>query len=293
MRVSETSGLRVPHHHFIGAAVGSGAGFPGCCKAPFFLQEHTDVLFQEIISHRGERGGYDSFKAFFSEVSKAVYHVLEKGFPIVIGGDHSCAIGTWSGVSTFYHDRGQDVGLIWVDAHMDSHTPETTPSGNIHGMPLAALLGFGDQRFTTIGGTQEKIKPENVILIGVRSYEEEEAELLSRLGVQIHFMEEARQKGIEPLMTEAFQQLSARVPVGLSIDMDGLDPQFAPGVGTPVADGLSLDALLASLAQLDLAKCCALELVEYNPDLDPLRLTQQTLLDILSCFTKRSFKMKP
>src|SRR3990167_9061932 len=163
--------------------------------------------------------------------------VKNKKFFITLGGDHTCAIGTWSGVESVMSQQGP-LGLIWIDAHMDSHTPHTTHTGNFHGMPLACLLGFGDKQLTQLMNPVAKIKPEHLCLIGVRSYETEEAELLKRLNVRIFFMEEVKRRGITVVMQEALNIVTRNTAgFGLSLDIDSIDPNDAPGTGVPAPEG--------------------------------------------------------
>lgn len=187
----------------------------------------------------------------------------------VYGGDHSCAIATWSGVWKARHHEG-DIGLIWIDAHMDSHTPESSHSGAIHGMPLATLLGYGDKRLCQVGGASTKLKPENVCLIGVRSFENEEAALLKKLGVRIYHIDECKEKGLHQVIPEAVKLVSANtVGYGISIDLDAVDPNDAPGVGSPEKGGLDAQELKAVLKNLPREKpLLGLEIAELNPSRD-------------------------
>ena len=196
--------------------------------------------------------------------------VLQAGnFPLVVGGDHSCAIGTWSGVHRALADRGP-IGLIWIDAHMDSHTFATTPSGQINGMPLACLLGHGDAALTGVNGPEAKLRPEHVCLIGVRSYEVGEAALLQRLGVRVFDMDEIRRRGLAGVFDEALAIVrQGTAGFGVSVDLDELDPEEEPGVGSPVPGGLHRAELADALSPLrgDLA-FVAMEIAEYNPRRD-------------------------
>lgn len=184
----------------------------------------------------------------------------------VLGGDHSCAIGTWSGAQAALaaNDR---LGLIWIDAHMDAHIPETSPSGAIHGMPLACLLGHGEKQLRMIGGPQPKLSPADVLLIGVRSFERGEATLLNMLGVKVYFMEEVQQRGLAAVMNEAVGRLDRHCThIGLTLDLDAMDPEDAPGVGSPAADGLRADELLAALNTISAnPKLIGVEITEFNP----------------------------
>lgn len=201
----------------------------------------------------------------------------------VIGGDHSCAIGTWSGVYDALHSQG-DIGLVWIDAHMDSHTPETSQSGNIHGMPLACLLGYGYPTLTTVLNDAPKIKPENLCLIGIRSFESGEAELLKRLNVKIYFMDEVKQRGFASVLTEAVKHVSQHTAAyGVTIDIDSLDPEDAPGVDVPEAGGIKLTDMIAGLkAILGDKKLIGTEVVEFDPAHDRDQLTEKAVVDILS-----------
>jgi len=195
-----------------------------------------------------------------------VQRLLRGGhFPLVLGGDHSCGIGTWSGAARAVRPRGP-LGLVWIDAHMDAHVPATSPTGNLHGMPLACLLGEGDSRLSTLADAPA-LRPEHLCLVGIRSYEDGEAALLSRLGVRVIHIEEIERRGLAAALDEAVAIATrGTAGFGLSIDLDALDPAHAPGVGTPVEGGLDAAALLASLsAHAGDPRLCALEIAEYNP----------------------------
>ena len=205
-----------------------------------------------------------------------------ENFPCVIGGDHSIAVGTWSGVTSVLKVAG-DLGLIWFDAHMDAHTPKTTPSFAYHGMPLACLLGHGDKELTELGGAYTKFKPQNVVLIGVRSYEEAEQNLLQKLGVRIFYTDEIKEIGFKEALKEAIRLVSKEtIGFGLSMDLDGFDPSVAPGVGTPVTGGLTAEEVLPCLHLLkDNSKFVAMEITEYNPHLDNQLQTAHLIHKIL------------
>lgn len=200
----------------------------------------------------------------------------------VVGGDHSCAIGTWSGVYDALHEQGE-FGLIWIDAHMDSHTPETSESGRIHGMPLAVLLGFGYPTLTSIFSHQAKLKPENVCLIGVRSFEEGEAALLKRLNVRVYFMDEVNKRGFQEVMREAVQHVTRNtIGYGVTLDIDSVDPKDAPGVDVPEADGIRGKDLCEGLKMIaGDERLIATEVVEFDPDRDIDHKTENLITDIL------------
>jgi arginase len=203
----------------------------------------------------------------------------EEVFPIVLGGDHSLAMGSVSGVA-----RGR-VGVIWVDAHADFNTPETSPSGNIHGMPLAVLCGLGHPRLTEVF---QAVDPKDVVLIGVRSVDPGEARLLKEMGVRVYTMHEVDRLGIAPIAEEALSYLEG-LPLHVSLDADVLDPTLAPGVGTPVPGGLSYREahLLMEILALS-GRVRSLDLVEVNPILDEKNRTALMMVGLaLSLLGKR------
>lgn len=209
--------------------------------------------------------------------------VANKKFFTVMGGDHSSAIGTWSGVSHAMRAQGP-VGLIWIDAHMDSHTPHTSLSGNIHGMPLASLLGYGMPSLTKILDTDPKLKPEHLCLIGIRSFERGEAALLKELNVRIFFMEEVKQRGLAAVMKEALMIVSkGTAGFGMSLDMDGFDPNDAPGTGVPVPNGISARELCSALQILvNEPHFLGAELVEFDPHRDQKHKTEKLVSHLLA-----------
>jgi arginase len=201
------------------------------------------------------------------KLSAAVSNVVkEERFPLVFGGDHSIAIGTLAGLSKHYHN----LGVIWYDAHGDLNTSDTSPSGNIHGMPLAVSLGIGHSRLTEIEGYTPKVKPENIVIIGARSLDEGEKELIREKGIKVYTMHEIDRLGMTKVMEEAISYISKNTDgVHLSLDLDGLDPHDAPGVGTPVLGGISYresHLAMEMLAESDILTSA--EFVEVNPILD-------------------------
>jgi arginase len=187
--------------------------------------------------------------------------------PLVLGGDHSCAIGTWKGAARALASRGS-LGLIWIDAHMDAHTVLTTPSGRLHGMPLACLFGHGDPRLTAIAGGA-MLDPRRVCLVGVRSFEGGEAALLLRLGVRVFFMHEIARRGLHDVMTDALAIAGSGGAYGISFDLDAVNPRDAPGVGSPAAGGIRGPDLLRAFSRIGRDPALAvLEVVEYNPPRD-------------------------
>jgi arginase len=204
------------------------------------------------------------------QLAQAVKEVIGRGaFPLVIGGDHSCAIGTWSGVAAAHRARGTP-GLVWIDAHLDSHTPETSHTGLIYGMPLAALLGHGERCFTDCLVAHAKVLPQHVCVLGARSYEPEERALLDRIGVRVIGMDEIGRRGMAEALTEALAiARAAPAGYGITLDLDVIDPREAPGVGTPAPGGVPAQELIAALAQTASdAHLRGLEIAEYNPKRD-------------------------
>ncbi|MCM3714729.1 arginase [Halalkalibacter oceani] len=201
------------------------------------------------------------------KLQQQVTAIQEKdSFPLILGGDHSMSIGSIAGISKRY----KNLGVIWYDAHPDMNTAETSPSGNIHGMPLAVNLGVGHPKLTTIGGYAPKLKPENVVIIGARDIDEGEREMIKRLGIKVFTMHEVDRLGMQRVMEDTITYLAEKTDgVHLSLDLDGLDPQEAPGVGTPVLGGLTYresHLALEMLAEAELITSA--EFVEVNPILD-------------------------
>ena len=215
---------------------------------------------------------------FLEEISAAcvalaaeVKGALASGeIPIVLGGDHSIAIGSVSGVASFYRERGEPVGLIWFDAHADMNTPETTPSGNIHGMPLAVLLGRGAPQLTGIEGFSPKLDPRFCAHIGARDVDQGERELIRQTGFRFFTMREIDERGMKVCMDEAIA-IASKAPAGyhVTLDVDALDPGDAPGSGTVVRGGLTYrEAHLAMEKIAEAGGALALEVVEINTALD-------------------------
>jgi arginase len=205
------------------------------------------------------------------EVAHRIYQTLEAGFfPVSLGGDHSMAVGTQAGTAKFYRDRKQAVGLLWIDAHADMNTPETSPSGNVHGMPFAATLGFGPGPLANIFGFSPKMQPKNCVLIGARNLDAHEAALVKNSGIHVFTMREIDERGMRAVMEKSLA-LATEGTAGfvVSFDMDVMDPSEAPGVGTPVRGGITFrEAHLAMEMVADSKKMVSLEVVEINPIID-------------------------
>ena len=202
-----------------------------------------------------------------TKIADKVDKIMKEGsFPLVLGGDHSIAIGTLAGISKYF----KRLGVIWFDAHGDLNTPETSPSGNIHGMPLAVSLGLGETSLTHIGGYCPKIQPENIVIIGARSLDEGEKKLIKERGIKVYSMHEIDRLGIPKVIEETIAYFKDRLDgVHLSLDLDGLDPLYAPGVGTPVEGGLNYrESHLAMEMLFESGIITSVEFVEVNPILD-------------------------
>ncbi len=222
----------------------------------------------------------------------AVVKTLEEGMtPLVLGGDHSLAAGSISGVSEFYRRRGEKIGLVWIDAHSDINTPETSPSGNVHGMPLAALLGLGPEALSNLYGYVPKVAPENTVLIGVRDIDAAERDNIRRAGVgEVYTMRDIDERGMRAVMEEALRA-AGRGTAGyhVSLDMDWIDPEDAPGVGTPVRGGATYrEAHLAMEIIADHGRLLSFEAVEVNPILDEHNQTADLAVQLVcSAFGKK------
>ena len=238
-------------------------------------------------------------------LARAVRRHREEGrFPVVLGGDHSIALGTVSGMTGCAHRAGgypleQRLGLLWVDAHTDANTPETSPSGNLHGMPVAALFGRGPEALTRVGGFAagtSRVRPENTALIGVRSVDQAEAEVVAELGIRVYTMEEVDRRGFRTVVDEAVSRvLRGTEGMHLSLDMDGLDPEVAPGVGTPVRGGLSYrEAHTLMEAVAESGGLRSLEVAEVNPIRDIRNQTAELAVELVaSALGKRTLPPGP
>jgi arginase len=205
--------------------------------------------------------------------------VTDGRLPIVLGGDHSVALGTLGGLAAS-HGPG---GAIWFDAHGDLNTPETSPSGNVHGMPLAAALGVAGDTFASNAWPLPALRPEHVVLIGVRSLDDGERELVHELGVSVHTMTDLDRKGVEPAVREALERVAGAAFVHISLDMDVVDPDVAPGVGTPVRGGLSYrEAHLAMELVAESRLLGSMDVVEVNPILDRENVTAALAVELVA-----------
>ncbi|MDX2150340.1 MAG: arginase [Bryobacteraceae bacterium] len=218
-------------------------------------------------------------------LAEMVDGALENGrFPLVIGGDHSVAVGTVSGVSQHYRKREQTLGLVWIDAHADMNTPETSPSGNVHGMPLACCIGLGPKELSGIGGYAPKVDPKNVALVGIRDVDQLEKKHVKKSGVRAFTMRDIDERGLRSVMEEALHIASAGTDaIHLSFDMDAVDPDEAPGVGTPVRGGITYrEAHLAMEIICDCGRLASMEVVEVNPVIDVANRTAILAVELVT-----------
>lgn len=215
-----------------------------------------------------------------TRLAKEIDDIITSGsFPLTLGGDHSIAIGSVAGVSAHY----KNPGVIWYDAHADLNTSSTSPSGNIHGMPLAAALGLGEEQLSHIGGSEAKLRPENIVIFGARALDGGEKQLIKQLGIKVYTMHEIDRHGMSAMMAEAIAYLKEKTDgVHLSLDLDALDPQHAPGVGTPVVGGLSYRESHLAMEMLAEAEIItSADFVEVNPILDEKNRTAKAAVDLI------------
>ncbi len=271
----------------VSVSIDLGAGRRGVDMGPSALRIAGITRELESIGHRVTEfgtitaGGLETTDAgesgmrFLDEIEKVVGRTrdavgsgLEGGcVPLVLGGDHSLSIGSVAGVAEHYRGRGRSIGVIWVDAHADMNRPETTPSGNIHGMSLAVLLGNGHPRLTR---RPPSVRPENASILGARELDAGEKRLISEMGVRVFTMSEIDERGVATCMDEALERANAGTAgFHLSLDLDALDPRVAPGVGTPVQGGLTYrEGHLVCEKVARSGRLLSLEVVELNPVLD-------------------------
>lgn len=286
----------------VGVASGLGAPNPGCADGPARLRlagldtqlrargldaAWAGTLFPEAIPGSGVN---ETVAALNRRLAARVAKIVRSSqMPLVLGGDHSCAAGTWLGVATGLGHQG-GFGLLWIDARLDAHTPATSPSGMLHDMPLAALLGMCSE---LLGGEHKVLVPQRVCLVGVRSNEPQQAALLQSLGVRIYGMDDIEERGLHAVLREALKRVTgANGAYGVSIDLEALDPDDAPGVGAPVPDGLRAAQLLPALAEMVAERApLAVEIAEFNPHRDrggaSVRLVSQLAATLVGATASR------
>jgi len=205
------------------------------------------------------------------DLAEIVQKCLEEDFvPLVLGGDHSIAAGAVTGVAAHFRKAKKQIGYIWLDAHGDMNTPESSPSGNVHGMPLAAVMGYGAPELVDLLGFKPKVEPQNIVLVGVRDLDLQERRLVKKSGVRVFTMRDIDERGMREVMSDALKYaMDDTAGIAVSLDMDFVDPSDAPGVGTPVRGGVTYrEAHLAMEMIADTESMVSLEVVEINPILD-------------------------
>jgi arginase len=233
---------------------------------------NISVKQPEEMSYGEKRAKY---LAEIADACKDLAGIVEKSLdesmlPVVLGGDHSIAAGTLSGVASHFRKKEKKVGLIWLDAHGDINTPESSPSGNVHGMPLAAAMGYGATELVELQGFKPKVEPQNISLVGIRDLDSQERKLAKKSGVHVFTMRDIDERGMREVMSDALKYaMDDTDGISVSLDMDFVDPSDAPGVGTPVRGGVTYrEAHLAMEMLADTEAMVSLEIVEINPVID-------------------------
>ncbi|MCC6187245.1 MAG: arginase [Chitinophagaceae bacterium] len=259
------------------------------------VPDQNNLLYEPVASPYAKR--IHGIHTMYERVSTAVSETIKSGiFPVVFAGDHSTAGGTIAGIKMANPKRR--LGVIWIDAHADMHTPYTSPSGNMHGMPLATAMAFDNleckvhnpdpktvdywNKLKNIGKISPKIQPEDLVFIALRDYEKEEEALLKKHGIKIVTVQEVRRKGIESVVRQTLAHLSKCEDIYVSFDVDSLDSSISRGTGTPVSNGLKereAEDLIAALMQN--YKICCVEIVEVNPTLDKENLMAEIAFNII------------
>jgi arginase len=218
-------------------------------------------------------------------LAKKVERTLEQDrFPLCVGGDHSMALGSIAGISAYCKKHKKKLGVIWIDAHSDMNTDKISPSGNIHGMPLSASLGLGNEKLTKLYGFSPKLNPENCALIGIRSIDKLERDLVKKIHLPVYTMTDVDKLGVHRIITRVLKEFKEKVDhIHVSFDLDSVDPTVAPGVGTPVPGGLSYrEAHLLMEAIADCGCMSSLEITEVNPILDDKNKSADFAVDIIA-----------
>lgn len=276
----------------IGVPTGAGAQDQGCKDGPMYLLD--DIIIQKLktqninarsITIRNDDLGSNTktIANVCRALSEETSHLVNKGEQFVIfGGDHSIAIGTWSGVSLAKRDE-RAIGLLWIDAHLDAHTHDSSISKAIHGMPVAALLGRGNSHLTTIGHKGPKINPDKICYIGVRSFESSEEILIKNLGIKNFSAEYIQAHGLAHAFDDAMTAIQSNTAgFGISLDLDAIDPKQAPGVGSPEPNGIDAIELLQCMRALSSnPNFLGIEITEFNPYRDQVGKTKQFVHDLV------------
>jgi arginase len=233
---------------------------------------NISVKQPEEMSYGEKRAKYlDEIAETCKDLAEAIQKSLEEEyFPLVLGGDHSIAAGAAAGVASFFRKEKRDIGYIWLDAHGDMNTPESSPSGNVHGMPLASIMGYGPPELTELMGFKPKAEPGNIVIVGARDLDAQERKIVKKSGIHVFTMRDIDERGMREVMSDALKYaMDDTGGIAVSLDMDFVDPSDAPGVGTPVRGGVTYrEAHLAMEMIADSDSMASLEVVEINPVID-------------------------
>jgi arginase len=295
--------MRPSHIAIIGAPLDLGQGRRGVDMGPSALRVanlngriallgyevedlgNVEVALAETAPEGNIRAKYlPEIAASCSRLAAAVGQALSRGrMPLALGGDHSVAIGTTSGVAAHFRAEEQKVGIIWLDAHADMNTPESSPSGNIHGMPLACIVGLGPRELTHLSGFAPIVNPQHAVIVGLRDVDQMEKPHVRDSGVRAFTMRDIDERGLRAVMEEAIRLASdGTAGFHLSLDMDFVDPQDAPGVGTPVRGGVTYrEAHLAMEMICDSGRMVSMEVVEVNPVIDEVNRTADLAVELV------------
>ena len=264
------------------------AGLSASLKALGFNLHDAGNLYVPVRDSLGAKSPED-FLPSIQQVCQAVYEAAVQAvtageMPVFLGGDHSLAIGTIGGVTS-----REPAGVIWIDAHGDANRPQTSPSGNVHGMPLAALLGEGFPELVNIGRPGGKLEGKDVVMIGIRDLDEGERSWLRTSGIRVYTMRDLDERGMNAVTHEALEVLKHRQRIHVSLDMDCLDPTQAPGVGTPSSGGISYrEAQLLMEIIADSGRLCSADIVEINPILDHENRTARMAVELAASLFGKS-----
>ncbi|MEG1649103.1 MAG: arginase [Rikenellaceae bacterium] len=294
--------------NIIGVPLNLGCDREGVEMAPNVLREHgmlsvvklnghkvydlgnqyiPQVSDDDKFAHHSNMKYHDEIVEVNNNLAEIVYSTVKSGaFPLVVGGDHSVGLGSVSGVKQAF----ENLGIIWIDAHGDLNTAQTTPSGNIHGMILSALMGIGDEALVNLYSKGNKVKPENVFLIGTRSLDTGEKELVRKTLINHIPMVKLRKLTIENVIQQIHDTfiLNKVENVHLSIDIDSIDPEVAPGTGTKVKNGFTKEEFLELVGSVvDMGFVRSVDIVEFNPLLDTDNITAKLCIEIIDLITKR------
>ncbi len=280
--------------NLIGYASGIAANDKQCGLGPQYLLEHHKIFtdlnlipewkyMEYLESSRRGLDVWSDISVTLKKLAQDVMQVVSQPTPFaVIGGDHSMAIATWHSIMAYYQSMGS-IGLLWIDAHLDSNTPQSSLSKNVHGMPVSHLLGLWDNPLLNFDFLPKTLlKPENLCLVGIRSYESPEYEYLKKRGVRIFFMEDIEKRGLDKVLSEAFDYLYQLTDnIGMSIDLDAFDPRFCPGVGCRESNGIDFPAFIKFFNEFYYKDWIALEIAEFNPVRDECDKTAKSIAELI------------